>query len=233
MPSVSPRSTAAAKRPRSSRSRRGSGQRRPLAVASGHAFVERRARPLQRPLDRGFGAVEHLRDLGGVKAQHVPQHERGPLPRRQMLQPSHEGEADRLSRLVACLRPWSGVREPFEQNVGIRVEPDRLDSAGGLGRLDHAGLLGSASAAAKRVQAAVGRDPVEPRAQGGACLETVESAPRRQQRLLHLVFRVLQRAENSVAVQLQLPPIRLDQLPEGVLVSRAGAGERVLTRHHS
>jgi hypothetical protein len=63
--------------------------------------VNRRARPLQHPFGRGFTAVEHVRDLGGLKAEHVPQHDRGSLPWRQMLQGSNEREPDRLSRLVA------------------------------------------------------------------------------------------------------------------------------------
>src|SRR5512132_658782 len=149
-----------------------------------------------------------------------------------MLQRRGEREPDRLCRLVACVRPRRGVREPLEQYVGVGLQPARLDPAGGLGRLGHARyLLWTVSAVAKRVQAAIGRDPVQPGAQRGASLETVEPAPGCEERLLQLVFGVLQRAEDSVAVQLQLPPVRLDQLLEGVLVARAGTAERVLTQH--
>jgi hypothetical protein len=48
---------------------------------------------------------------------------------------------------------------------------------------------------------------------------------------LQLVLSVLQRAENSVAVQLQLRAKRVDELPERLLVARAGAGARVLSQH--
>jgi hypothetical protein len=133
-----------------------------LAAAVGHAFVERRTSPLQRRFDRGFAAVEQFGDFRGVEAQHVAQHEHGSQPWRQALQPGDEGERDRLARLVACVGAGSGVREPFEQDVGIWVQPERLGSARGFWWVDHADLLCATSAAAKRVQAAVGRDPVQP-----------------------------------------------------------------------
>jgi hypothetical protein len=47
---------------------------------------------------------------------------------------------------------------------------------------------------------------------------------------LQLVLCVLERAEDAVAVQLQLTPVRVDQLPESVLVARAGAVERALAQ---
>ena len=56
----------------------------------------------------------------------------------------------------------------------------------------------------------------------------IEAAPSREQRLLHGVLGILQRAEDSVAVQLQLPPVGRDQVPEGDVVAGAGAAERVL-----
>jgi hypothetical protein len=43
-----------------------------------------------------------------------------------------------------------------------------------------------------------------------------------------VVLHILERAENSVAVQLQLPSVRVDELPEGIFVAGAGAAERVL-----
>ena len=61
-------------------------------------------------------------------------------------------------------------------------------------------------------------------------LEAVEPAPCREQRLLELVLRVLQRAEDPVAVQLQLRTVRVDELCEGGLVAGAGAAERALAQ---
>src|SRR5262249_10229649 len=72
----------------------------------------------------------------------------------------------------------------------------------------------------------VGGDAVEPGAQGGAALEADESAPSGKQRLLEHVFCVLRRAEDAVAVGLQLAPKWLDELAERVLVPVAGARDR-------
>ena len=55
----------------------------------------------------------------------------------------------------------------------------------------------------------------------------MQSAPGGDQRLLQLVLGILERTEDSVAVQLQLPPVRVDQLAEGGFVAGAGADERV------
>jgi hypothetical protein len=193
---------------------------RALEAARPEALAERSPRPLERALDRRLGAVEHLRHLGGAKAEHVAEHERRALARRQVLQRRHECERDRLPRLVACLRPGRRVGETLEQRIRIGLEPDRLHHPGGLGRVEHRrDLLRTASAGAERVQGAVRRDPVQPGAQGGAALEAVESTPGGQQRLLHRVLGVLQRAEHPVAVELQLAAVPDDQLPEGVLVA--------------
>ena len=92
------------------------------------------------------------------------------------------------------------------------------------------------SLVAQRVQAAVGGDPVEPGAHRRAPLELVKPAPGRQQRLLKEVLGVLQRAEDPVAVQLELAAIRVGQLPERLLAAGAGAGEGALAhgrRPHS
>ena len=124
--------------------------------------------------------------------------------------------------------------DPLEQHVGVGLEPDRLGAAGGLGRLDHRGHLArSAGAGAQRVQAAVGRDAVEPGAQRGSPLEAVESAPGSQERLLQQVLGVLQRADDPVAVHLQLAPVGVGELAKRVLVARPGTGEYVrIGGHH-
>ena len=65
-----------------------------------------------------------------------------------------------------------------------------------------------------RVQARVGRDPVEPGAQRAAALEPRQAAPRAQQRLLQRVLGVVERAEHPVAVRVQLAAMRLDERPK-------------------
>ena len=82
----------------------GARQRCLLAAAGRTAGVERRPRALQRALDRCLAALEHVRHLGTVKAEHVPKHEHGPLARREMLECRYEREPDRLAHLVARLR---------------------------------------------------------------------------------------------------------------------------------
>ena len=111
----------------------------PLAAAGGQALLDRRARPLQCRFDGCLAGVEHLRHFGCAKAEHVAEHERGPLAGWQVLQRGHECETDCLSRLVAGLRSGSSVREPLEQDVGVGLEPGRFDRAGRLGGLGIAG----------------------------------------------------------------------------------------------
>ena len=91
--------------------------------------LERRARPLQGAVHRGLAGVEHLRDLGGAVAEHVAQHQHGPLLRRHPLQAGDEGEADRLLRLVAGVGPGGAVGQALEQRVGVGLQPDRLGPA--------------------------------------------------------------------------------------------------------
>src|SRR5207244_12138711 len=72
----------------------------------------------------------------------------------------------------------------------------------------------AASAFANRVEAPVGRDPVEPGAQRRPLLETVESTPGGEQCFLDEILGVLHGAEQPVAMQLKLAPERLDQRRE-------------------
>ena len=89
-------------------------------------------------------------------------------------------------------------------------------------------LAGAPLAVAQHVQAAVGRDAVQPGAQRVALLVSIKSAPGRQQGLLDHVLRVLDRAEDPVAVDVQLAAVGVRQRAERVFVARArdGAGSR-------
>jgi hypothetical protein len=77
-----------------------------LSLACRHVFVEGCARALECSFDGRLGGVEHAGRLGAAEAEHVAEHEQRPRPGREMLQGSHEGQADRLSRFVPCMGPW-------------------------------------------------------------------------------------------------------------------------------
>src|SRR5262249_5902797 len=79
-------------------------------------------------------------------------------------------------------------------------------------------------AALDETQAAVGGDPVEPRAQRTATLEPRKSAPGAQQRVLERVLGVVHRAEHPIAVGMQLGAVGVDQLLEGGRIGKTGSG---------
>jgi hypothetical protein len=75
-----------------------------FAVGGWEVLLERRAGAFECALDRVLGGVEHLGDLGGVKAEHVAEYERRPLPWWEVLERGDERELDRLPGLVAAQR---------------------------------------------------------------------------------------------------------------------------------
>jgi hypothetical protein len=80
------------------------------------------------------------------------------------------------------------------------------------------------------IEAAIGGDSVQPGAQRVPVLVALKCAPGRQQCLLERVLGVLHRAEDPVAVQLQLQlaTVGVGELAKRLLVPRAGAGERAV-----
>ena len=126
-----------------------------------------------------------------------------------------------LSRcLVARVRRVRPRLEPAARRE--RPQPDALDH-----RLLVVDRQHALRAAGDRVQAGVGRDPVQPRARRAAALEAVEPAPRTQQRVLQRVLGVLDGAEHPVAVRLQLAAMRLDEAPVGrFVVGECGRAHR-------
>src|SRR6201999_4406334 len=95
---------------------------------------------------------------------------------------------------VARLRAERRVRRTLEEGVREWLEPHDVAESGRRGRLDpgNVPLLGRGpSARTQDVEAAVGRDPVEPRADRGATFETSETLPGGQQRVLEGVLGVL------------------------------------------
>ena len=150
-----------------------------------------------------------------------------------MLQGGDEGQLHALAQLVARV----GRREAVGQAlVGVRLHPHRLDDrlAGPHMRVrrrpvvDRQHPLG---AAGDDVQAGAGGDRVEPRAQGAAPLEALEAAPPAQLGILQRILRVVDGAEHSVAMRVQLRAIGLEQAPVGVLVPRLCRLQQRTFRH--
>ena len=186
------------------------------------AGLERRARPLQRAVDRGDARLEQLGDLGRLPAQHLAQDQHGALARRQVLQRGDEREPDRLAPDGDVGRVASSATSP--SGIGwihvvsgsmLRFSIDRLLRRAEIHR------PGAPLAAAEHVEADVRRDPVQPRAQRGAALEAVVAAPGADERLLHRVLGLERRAEHAVAVGRQLGAVCLEAALE-----LAGGGPR-------
>src|SRR4051812_23844766 len=207
----------------------GARERRPLTSAGGKARVERGARAAQQAVDRRLSRREQFGDLRGAEPEHVAQHEHGALLRREVLQADDERQRDRLLRLVARLRAGRVVGDAVEQDVRIRLQPDRLAVAGRLGHLGHRlALLRAAPARAQGVQRAVGGDAIQPGTDRRALLVVLQPAPRGEQRLLQQILGILRRADDPVDVQLQLTPVGVGQVAERRLVAGARASERLL-----
>ena len=186
-------------------------QRRLLALAR-QALLQRAARALQGAVDRRHRGLERLRHLGRAEAEHLAQQQHRALPRRQALDGRDQRQLERLALLVAGLRTRRVGLDP--DALGQR-RPE-LGAVLGRGRevdREHPPALGL-------LEARVGRDRVQPRAQRAALLEAGEPAPGAQQRLLDGVLGVVHRAEHAVAVRVQLAPVRLHQRAERVLVAR-------------
>src|SRR5580698_10921483 len=100
-----------------------------------------------------------------MESEDVAQDEDGELARRQDLKALHEGQGDGFGLHVARLRAERHVDRTFEESVGKWLEPYDLAEPKRLGQFDpgHVPFLGGSPAGrAKRVEAPVGGDPVEP-----------------------------------------------------------------------
>ena len=130
-----------------------------------------------------------------------------------------------MSGTPGALDPVDGVLGRValgrDHDVGDRLEPGDLgpDLADRPVRVPVSAEVHRPRApllAVEHVEADVGRDPVEPAAEGRAALEAVEAAPRAQERVLHRVLGLERRAEHPVAVRGELPAVAL-QVVEGDL----------------
>ena len=79
-----------------------------------------------------------------------------------------------------------------------------------------------ANPAGQGVKASVGGYPIEPAAEGSSSFEVVEPAPSANQRLLNEVLGVVERAKHPVAMELELPAVRLGEPLERILVAPFG-----------
>jgi hypothetical protein len=139
-----------------------------------------------------------LGHLARAEAEHVAQQQHGALACGQALQRHDEGEFDALPGHRVCLRS-----EPV---VGVRLQPGRVG----------AGRQLAARPAGEHGQAAVRRDPEQPRPQSGPVVEPVERPPGPDEGLLQRVVGVMDGAEHPVAVRVDLGAYRRDQGGEGL-----------------
>ena len=116
---------------------------------------------------------------------------------------------------------WSGYGS--SQIGSLMTSAHRRADLGG--RPEVGGQL-PAGAVPGDVEGGVGGDGVEPGANAAAALELVQPAPGAQQRVLHGVLGVLDRAEHPVAVGAQLALVHPGQLRERVLVAHPGVLEQ-------
>jgi hypothetical protein len=190
---------------------------RPLDAPLREALLHRLARPLEGAVGRGYARVEQGRRLLRRQAQHVAEYQHRALGRRQVLDGRQEGELNRLPGDHRRIRPGLGVGNLLEQLVRVGLQPGQVaEAARGRDRLR------TAAVAFERVEAGVGRDPVEPGPKRRAPLEAFAVAPRAQVSLLEQVLGVLERAEHAVAVHLELAPVALEERSELGLVAGQG-----------
>ena len=175
--------------------------------------VEAVAAALQRAVDGRHAVVEQLGHLARRPVEDVAQHDRHTLLGRQQLHRGHEREPDPLSLLHDLLRPGGRRGHVGQEQVRVGLEV-RVDGGGRV----TASLL-------QHAQADVGRDPVQPRAERRSWLEAVDTSPGAEHRLLERVVGVVQRAEDPVAVPVQLLPMRRSQPHERLLVAGLGGDE--------
>src|SRR4029077_16406035 len=93
--SMSPPSTAAAKRA-PARARAGGVRQRGPVAAGREPGLQSRPGALQGAFDRGFCGAEHVGCFGGAVTEHIAEHQDGALAGRQVLQGGDERQLDRL-----------------------------------------------------------------------------------------------------------------------------------------
>jgi hypothetical protein len=110
----------------------------------------RRSSPLQRALDRRDGGIQHGCDLGGMEGEHLPQHEDGPLPGGQILQPADEWSR-RLSRAATIVAGSGDSGTTSVSGIGCTQATPASGRSDGLA----GSSLGLAEAGRQRLPAAL------------------------------------------------------------------------------
>ncbi len=158
---------------------------------------------LQRAVDRRGRGVEQFGHLRGGEAEDLTEDQGRSLHRGEVLERRDVGELDRLAGHDPVL------------GCGVRVGLEPADLRGRhVGR--HVNGKLAPAAPLQRSEAAVGGDLEQPGADEAAVVEPVHAAPGPDQRLLHRVFGIVQRAEHAVAVSLDLRAVRCDERLERV-----------------
>jgi hypothetical protein len=165
------------------------------------------ARPACELARGGRRAVDDRGDLVERHGEHVVQHERQALGRRQRLQHHEQGEADRVGqqRLVLGIEP-------------LRRAHDRV------GHVDVERLLAPRAPRAQHVQRHARDDRGQPTTEvvDLARLRAAEADPR----LLHGVFGLAERPEHAVGRRPQLGPVLLESLCQPVVLAHSVTSNR-------
>ena len=145
--------------------------------------------------------------------------------RRQMLERGHERESKALTKGhrvcgIGVVRDRACVRHRLEPMRARTLHELVVDRA----RVAHADRELAARATAQAIDADVGGDAVQPRAQLAATSELVLALPRAQQGVLHGVLGLHARAEHAVAEAEERSAVRLelgahDAAPQAAAVS--------------
>jgi hypothetical protein len=99
---------------------------RRLAVFGRYPPLQSGPGAFERARNRLFARVEDLRDLIGPIPQDVTKNVDRALSRWQSLHCRHERERNRFSCLIEDVRARSGIWNPVEECIGIRLEPHDL-----------------------------------------------------------------------------------------------------------
>ena len=194
------------------------------------AALQGGAGALERAGHRLLAGVEDAGYLAGAEPEDVAQDEDGALAGRQELQRGDERQRDGLAGLVPGLGAGRAVGEPLEEEVRVGLEPDHLAQPGGLGRVKpgrrraHPRAPAAARSAFRQRLVAIRYSQVR-----------IEERPSKPPRPCQAASRVscsassasCDRAEDPVAVHLQLAPVGVDELAERLPVPGPGLGDQV------
>ncbi len=157
----------------------------PVPILAKAAGCERCSRALKRAVHRGQGCVQAFSDLGGGPADHIGQEQHRTLLRRKVLERGHEGEANALAEHGTFRRISIGGKDT---RIGNGLEPvsswTRLERVFDGALRAHFDRSLSTRAVRERIEANVGRDPIQPGAQGGTPVEPAHASPGADHRFL-------------------------------------------------